>query len=66
MAMLFVSFGSKSFTHGGKFVHDIHGNSSGQTFDSKITQTPQFVYFDGLLSCPLKGSLSKVLSTPWL
>jgi hypothetical protein len=25
-------------------------------------QTPQFVYFNGILPCPLEGSLSKVLS----
>jgi hypothetical protein len=32
-------------------------------FFSKHKQTPQFVYINGLLPCPLKGSSSKVLST---
>ena len=36
-----------------------------QTFLSKFTQNPQFVYFSRLIFCPLKENLSKVLSTQW-
>jgi hypothetical protein len=31
-------------------------------FSSKLIQSLQFIYFNGLLPCPLKESLSKVLS----
>jgi hypothetical protein len=38
-------------------------SSSGQTFLSKLMQTPLFVYLNGLLLCPLEGNLYKVLLT---
>jgi hypothetical protein len=38
-------------------------SSSGQTFLSTFKQSLQFIYFYGLLPCPLEGSLSEVLST---
>jgi hypothetical protein len=41
----------------------INGNPRGQTYLSKHIQTPQFIYFNGLLPCPLEGSLSKTLLT---
>jgi hypothetical protein len=39
--------------------------STGQSFLSKLIQSLQFIYFNGLLTCSLEGSLSEVLSIPW-
>jgi hypothetical protein len=68
MAAFFGRFGAKSLLGGRKFVHDINPwksklSSCRQIFLSKLIQSPQIVYFNGLLPCLLKESLSKVLST---
>jgi hypothetical protein len=62
MEALFVSFGSMNLFGGRKFVHDIHENPNSSLAD-KFIQTPQFVYFDGLLPHPLKERLYEVFLT---
>jgi hypothetical protein len=54
----FVNFGAKNLANRGEFVHDENGNPSSPQVDkpffSELTQTSsQFVYFNGLLFCPL-------------
>jgi hypothetical protein len=67
MATFIVSFGAKNLYGGGKcpqYTWKPKLSSSRQAFLSKFIQTPQFVYFNGLLPYPLEGSLYKVLWTP--
>ena len=66
MVALFVSFGAKSLTGGGKFIHNIFSklSLSEQTFFFRLVQTPQFEYFSGLLPCPLEENLTKVCQGP--
>jgi hypothetical protein len=59
MVVLFVSFGAKRLIDGGSLSMETQTLFKTTNFFSKLTQTPQFVYFIGLLSYPLEGSLSK-------
>jgi hypothetical protein len=52
MATLFGSLGTKSLSGGGKLVYNIYENPNSHVADHFSLQ---FVYFNGLSSCPLQG-----------